>query len=373
MSCDQLRTELKRLKRKVTGSKAELCQRLLEPCQKNDRGWARNWEEQLDGSETFLAEGEFRYVYTDTYEKGPRKGEKAVWKIFKDGATFESKFFDQDLKAVDKASEFISEFNDLKNINVNSASATDFDIGNRVQWESSDADVPSGAVGKVIGHKGRKVRVKFPRGSWKFRPSKLKHSAVSNFKIGSLVQWTGQDSDVPRGAVGKVIGFTTDRVKARFPKGCWDFMPSELKKASAPAAKRIYINKPEVWTQHSTGKKGLVEPFLGAAFTKFNSNSGWTNGHPLMQALSHFSYHQSEGKYLLCDLQGKANEDSYILTDPVVLSRTSEFSSTDGGNRAMQQFFAHHKCGAFCDPKWIRIAAPSTSFPIRSSTTFFNR
>ena len=34
-----------------------------------------------------------------------------------------------------------------------------------------------------------------------------------------------------------------------------------------------------------------------------------------MQALSHFSYHNSNGEYLLCDLQGRADADFYTLAD----------------------------------------------------------
>ena len=41
---------------------------------------------------------------------------------------------------------------------------------------------------------------------------------------------------------------------------------------------------------------------------------GWTcDGHPLMQALSHFSYHNSNGEYLVCDLQGRADADFYAV------------------------------------------------------------
>lgn len=52
----------------------------------------------------------------------------------------------------------------------------------------------------------------------------------------------------------------------------------------------------------------LVEPYI-EDFEKFNSNSGWApvTGNlwsDVMQALSHFSYHNSGGQYLLCSLQG---------------------------------------------------------------------
>ena len=66
--------------------------------------WQSGWA-------SYLAQGEFRNVYTRHYDKEPRKGEIAVRKVFKTGTVFESKFFGDDLKAVDKASDFTAKFN----------------------------------------------------------------------------------------------------------------------------------------------------------------------------------------------------------------------------------------------------------------------
>lgn len=75
--------------------------------------------------------------------------------------------------------------------------------------------------------------------------------------------------------------------------------------------RKVRVNMPVVATATSRevrGVKVLVEPFIHG-FDKFNSNSGWVNAAAgdwgeAMQALSHFSYHDSNGRYLLCDLQG---------------------------------------------------------------------
>lgn len=66
----------------------------------------------------------------------------------------------------------------------------------------------------------------------------------------------------------------------------------------------VLLSVPEVWTCERTGHKGLVEPMI-ENYQKFNSNSGavQSNDHG-MQALSHFSYHSSNGSQLLCDIQG---------------------------------------------------------------------
>merc|ERR1712125_302785 len=71
-----------------------------------------------------------------------------------------------------------------------------------------------------------------------------------------------------------------------------------------------------------------------------------------MQALSHFSYHYSGGKYVICDLQGGRYRNCYVLTDPVILSHVKAFGCTDMGQVGIDNFMAHHKCGRFCDPAW---------------------
>lgn len=89
---------------------------------------------------------------------------------------------------------------------------------------------------------------------------------------------------------------------------------------------------------------------LEGVFIKFNSNSGYTNGADFLQALSHFSYHHTNGKHLLCDLQGGHYQDCYILTDPVIMStnNSKEFGAGDLGKEGIDNFFAHHKCNCLC-------------------------
>jgi len=77
--------------------------------------------------------------------------------------------------------------------------------------------------------------------------------------------------------------------------------------------KDIMLNTPEIWQYEYTENKVLIDPMI-ENFEKFNSNTGWapvTGGawSHAMQALSHFSYHNSNGEFLLCDLQGGAYRD----------------------------------------------------------------
>ena len=87
----------------------------------------------------------------------------------------------------------------------------------------------------------------------------------------------------------------------------------------------IKLNIPAVWEQdreyHSVvGQKVLVEPFIDS-FQKFNSNSGAADiTATVAQALSHYSYHVSDGTELLCDLQGGKTGLCYVLSDVVLMS-----------------------------------------------------
>jgi len=259
MTKEELRSECKKVGKKVGGLKDELLDRLKEPTIKNNRGWEWRHNQQCSGDEIYLAQGEHRWVYKSHYTRGPRKGEDCVTKYFKTGSVFEDKFFDADIKGVRKAADLLK-------------------------------------------------------------------------------------------------SFTT-------------FMLGEVE-----AVPRIYLNLPEVWTGEGTGKKLLVEPFISGRYQKFNSNTGWSdNDHPVMAALSHYSWHFSGGRYLLCDLQGSSDGDRYVLTDPVVISVTEEFGCTDGGQKAIDNFFANHRCGRFCKAQWGKPASAQHHFPVRQGTSFFFR
>ena len=106
----------------------------------------------------------------------------------------------------------------------------DFQAGMFVQWSKADDDIPSGHVGEVLqdlNEKG-KIKVKFPAGSWRFRPRDL---VRCNVQPGSYVQWTSSDEDIKDGELGKVTGVSSgeSHVKAKtsvlFKKG---FTPRKI-------------------------------------------------------------------------------------------------------------------------------------------------
>ncbi|KAI1169547.1 kinase-like domain-containing protein [Nemania sp. FL0916] len=122
--------------------------------------------------------------------------------------------------------------------------------------------------------------------------------------------------------------------------------------------KRILLNRPEVWDRCHNGSKTLVEPMIDN-FEKFNSNTGWVSPtgdvwSEAMQALSHFSYHNSGGRLLLCDLQGGCYSNGYVLSDPVIMSQTKlSYGPTDLGPEGICVFFSRHKCGLYCRKEWL--------------------
>eukprot|EP01068_Selenidium_serpulae_P010675 Selendium_serpulae@DN5510_c0_g1_i5.p1 len=86
---------------------------------------------------------------------------------------------------------------------------------------------------------------------------------------------------------------------------------------------KAFLTKPSVWTTTCNNQyKGLVEPYInnGKRFAKWNSNTGYESGDPLMAALSHFSYHYTKGDRLLCDLQGGIYETPKPKSDVTAIT-----------------------------------------------------
>mmetsp|Transcript_35198 Transcript_35198/g.101176 ORF Transcript_35198/g.101176 Transcript_35198/m.101176 type:complete len:281 (-) Transcript_35198:60-902(-) len=269
MKVDELKVELRKRRLQVSGTKRQLLGRLNDDDARavkrafitNDDGAQWDKSGMLGGPRGFLAAGEFRYVYKQRYQVGPRAGQWAVEKVFKTGAVWEAKFFQDDIYAVHKAGELI----------------------------------------------------------------------------------------------------------ARFMQEIWAMTSVEIK-----------LNKCEIWHDlhpDALGRRAqcLVEPFIEGAYIKFNSNTGYADeSHAILQALSHFTYHFTGGEFLVCDLQGGKQGDRYTLTDPVVLSKDRRFGATDLVQRGIGNFFAHHKCGVWCQPHWAKPSADVTVKHFRAvmGTTF---
>lgn len=130
---------------------------------------------------------------------------------------------------------------------------------------------------------------------------------------------------------------------------------------------------PHVWTfKKGSGwddQKNLTEPYI-PNFEKFNSNTGATNyASPVARALSHFSYHATDGAELLCDLQGGKVGKDYVLSDIVVMSNDKKYGLSDLGALGIENFFSQHHCNEFCCPSWKRFGPARQHFqPVMSTT-----
>eukprot|EP00386_Alphamonas_edax_P004621 GDKI01014595.1.p1 GENE.GDKI01014595.1~~GDKI01014595.1.p1 ORF type:complete len:179 (-),score=35.04 GDKI01014595.1:437-973(-) len=69
------------------------------------------------------------------------------------------------------------------------------------------------------------------------------------------------------------------------------------------------------------------------------------------QCFSHFTWSVSDGKELVCDIQGVWNRtDGFVLTDPAIHSASSKGKNghTDKGLGGIKAFFATHECSPLC-------------------------
>ena len=142
--------------------------------------------------------------------------------------------------------------------------------------------------------------------------------------------------------------------------------------------KEVRLNKPEQWhfrecvNVDGATRKCLVEPFLHGTFEKFNSNTGFVQPDTeYLQALSHFSWWYCEQECLLCDLQGIRDKLGYLLTDPVLMSQSKTYGSTDLGYSGILDFLhrpqSGHGIGGDSPPAGTGSRALRGSLPLQSA------
>lgn len=146
--------------------------------------------------------------------------------------------------------------------------------------------------------------------------------------------------------------------------------------------KEILVNRGDFHYSNS-GIKYLVEPLI-RYYEKFTSNSGWIGDSGdwqvrCMEAFSHFSYHQSGGELIVCDIQGRYKKNSYAkkksrfeLTDPAICSRCRSYGPTDLGEKGIDSFFANHVCNEFCKSYWSEPSRARQWFPSSKGTSMLS-
>lgn len=140
---------------------------------------------------------------------------------------------------------------------------------------------------------------------------------------------------------------------------------------------QIMINRGAIHYSNS-GIAYLVEPMI-RYFEKFTSNSGWIGDEDYwevraMAAFTHFTYYQSGGSHIVCDIQGRYRDDGrknrFELTDPAICSVAQSYGPTDLGMAGIESFFANHQCNEFCQGHWGRPYRSFAHFARTKGTTF---
>jgi hypothetical protein len=105
-----------------------------------------------------------------------------------------------------------------------------------------------------------------------------------------------------------------------------------------------------------------VEDFIDGKYEKFLSNGGYVNKSiSSPQALAHFSWVLSKGRFIVVDLQGVRGSKITVLTDPAIHSVDRSFGSTDFGILGMKWFFETHECNDVCKQLGIDKTVPNLS------------
>ena len=97
----------------------------------------------------------------------------------------------------------------------------------------------------------------------------------------------------------------------------------------------------------------VVEDYIDGFFQKWCNNYGYISDQaktcdPVMPAFVHWSWVYTQGQEMIADLQGVHQLFNYHLTDPAMLSLSSNYGSTDTGIEGMAMFFLNHECNSYC-------------------------
>lgn len=95
----------------------------------------------------------------------------------------------------------------------------------------------------------------------------------------------------------------------------------------------------------------LFEDLLEGDFKPFVTAHGETtvNGADVLDAFCHFTYQNSEGKYVICNLKGVEDEYKFKLSNPTIHSWEGGYGSKDKMDIGIRDFFQNHQCNAICE------------------------
>ena len=174
----------------------------------------------------------------------------------------------------------------------------------------------------------------------------------------------------------------------------------QSKKLASKFNRQIPTNRPIIFTDvhvlrvlsqgdpNSTPKLNeyvTCEDFIPGHFNKWCNNYGYISDESSsLPSFMHWSWWYADGEEMVSDLQGVRNPDSYLLTDPAIMSLSGSYGATDTGVEGMAMFFLYHRCNSFCSrlpkptlahfhhiiPQLYLEAARTLMAQIRGSTTY---
>ncbi|KAL4480403.1 hypothetical protein ABPG74_020919 [Tetrahymena malaccensis] len=182
----------------------------------------------------------------------------------------------------------------------------------------------------------------------------IENKKLDNFKNEQLI-W--QQASVYARLFNKEINEIIENMKTKnFTPEFEQFIKKHYRRIVMPQPQIIQIEKKSLLASllgkhYKEGDLISLEQYLEGEYRKFNSNSGWSDeNYPLLQAFSHFTYYNSGGQEILCDLQGVDQIESQTiqLTDPAILSIRQRFGDCDIGYQKLQYWIKNHKCNHIC-------------------------
>ena len=97
----------------------------------------------------------------------------------------------------------------------------------------------------------------------------------------------------------------------------------------------------------------ICEDYIEGKYEKWCNNYGYVcndDTYISMPGFMHWSWWYTDGELMIADLQGVRKDDSYLLTDPAIMSLSGSYGETDTGVEGMAMFFlGHQKCNTFCE------------------------
>lgn len=138
---------------------------------------------------------------------------------------------------------------------------------------------------------------------------------------------------------------------------------------SVSLQKKIFFNKTHKVTDQSfvlfekNLRKSHEVHYEGKPFSLFvdsNGRSSSVSRSRQLEAFVHYTFHQSEGRMVVCDLEGVETDRGFELKTPTVHSVGEEFGFSDKGQGGVTGVMRNHTCNALCQGMLLPETSPDS-------------